>query len=109
MQEQQAINQAANDAAYQTGAAIGTGLAYLLVAAVVLGLTFAVICGNMARVRGRSASAGILGGFIFGLWSVLPYYLIVGDTVERKVAREDAARQALREKRIQDKIDAIED
>jgi hypothetical protein len=64
----------------------------------VVNLVFAVICGSMAHARGRSVAAGILGGLFFGIFSAL-YYLIAGDTVERRVEKEDAARAKLARKK----------
>lgn len=78
-------------ATYQTGYAIGTALGNILMFMFVAAIVFSVICASMAQRRGRSVGLAIFGGFIFGLFAVI-YYLIAGDSVEKRVIREEVAR-----------------
>lgn len=48
---------------------------------------FGVIGYKMAEKRGRSRAAGTIGGTVFGVFAIL-YYLIAGETEEKKVERE---------------------
>ncbi len=78
-------------AAAELGAAAGTGVAYLLWFWFLSSLFWAIVCMIMAHKRGRIAWVGFFGGLIFGFWSFI-YYLAAGDTVEKRVAKEEAAR-----------------
>lgn len=50
-----------------------------------------IISANLAQNRGRHTLAGFFSGLIFGWFSWL-YYLMVGDTVEHRVRKEQAAK-----------------
>lgn len=86
----------AQTAAAQAGAAIGTALAYTLITILAGAILFSIICAFMAHSRGRRAGLGFLGGFFFGLFAVI-YYLIAGDSIEQRVEREEEARMKYRE------------
>jgi len=97
MQSQDAVNSQLQSAAQGTGAAIGTFLAYALMITLACAIVFSIICAFMAARRDRSIGAGVVGGFIFGLFAVI-YYLIAGDSVELRVEREEAARKRIHER-----------
>ena len=69
---------------------LGWGLILLF-----FGLIFGFICADMAKRRGRSYAGGLVGGYFFGVWSIL-YYLIVGDTTELRVIKEEKVRAKYR-------------
>lgn len=80
------------------GSAAGTGIGYLLWFWFFSSIFWGIVCMIMAHKRGRIAWVGFFSGFIFGFWSML-YYLAAGDTVEKRVAKEEAAREKYKAKR----------
>lgn len=72
---------------------LATGLGMIFGWVFIFMLLFALIATLMARHRGRSGVLGFFGGFFFGVLSII-YYLIAGDTTEKRVWREEQARQS---------------
>lgn len=61
-----------------------------------LGLIFGLVCLQMAQTRDRSPGAALMGGYLFGIFSVL-YYLAKGDSTELRVYKEEEARRKYRQ------------
>lgn len=81
------------------GTIIGTILGRLLAYWVFIGFIFALITLFMARDRGRSKVMGFIGGYVFGIWSVI-YYLIAGDSTETRVRKEEAIKKHLKKEKL---------
>jgi hypothetical protein len=61
-------------------------------------IVWAVICYNMAKLRGRNAWAGFFCGLLFGFLGVA-YYAVAGDTVKERIFQEEEARDELEEEK----------
>lgn len=53
----------------------------------IIWITLGFICMKMAEVRGRNKILGFIAGLFLGLIAVI-YYLIVGDTREKRLASQ---------------------